>query len=348
MSTQVKRRRGTAAENAAFTGAQGEITYITDDKRLAVHDATTAGGFGIPNHIDMLKGSMTRATASGTNTYSITLPFFPSSYSDGLEIEVTFTNANTGSCTLNVNGIGANNLKDESGANFTSGQIEAGSRHTFRHNGTEWRQRSAAAGLTVAAQVFTSSGTYTPTTGMKYCIVELVGGGGGGGGNSGGGGTGGTTSLGGLLSATGGTGGTANSTTSSGGTGGSGSSGDFNLSGGNGNGGFLTGTASRSAGGTGGGSFFGQGGAMVMATGSSAAGAAGKAYGGGGGGGVTLGTNAGGGGGGGGYARKTFSAATIGGSQSVTVGAAGAAGAAGPNQPGGAGTAGIVIITEFL
>ena len=31
-------------------------------------------------------------------------------------------------------------------------------------------------------QIFTSSGTYTPTAGMLYCIVELIGGGGGGGG----------------------------------------------------------------------------------------------------------------------------------------------------------------------
>jgi hypothetical protein len=42
----------------------------------------------------------------------------------------------------------------------------------------------------VTQQVFTSSGTYTPTTGMKYCIVRLVGAGGGGGGaNTGGVGT---------------------------------------------------------------------------------------------------------------------------------------------------------------
>lgn len=34
---------------------------------------------------------------------------------------------------------------------------------------------------TVNVQVFTSSGTYTPTSGMVYCIIECVGGGGGGG-----------------------------------------------------------------------------------------------------------------------------------------------------------------------
>lgn len=40
----------------------------------------------------------------------------------------------------------------------------------------------------VSVQVFTSSGTYTPTVGMKYCIVECIGGGGGSAGCSAGGG----------------------------------------------------------------------------------------------------------------------------------------------------------------
>jgi hypothetical protein len=45
-------------------------------------------------------------------------------------------------------------------------------------------------------QIFTSSGTYTPTTGTKYIYVELIGGGGGGGG-AGGGGAGSTAAGGG-------------------------------------------------------------------------------------------------------------------------------------------------------
>lgn len=34
----------------------------------------------------------------------------------------------------------------------------------------------------IALQIFLTSGTYTPTTGMKYCIIQVVGAGGGGGG----------------------------------------------------------------------------------------------------------------------------------------------------------------------
>lgn len=184
MSTQVKRRRGTAAENAAFTGAIAELVFLTDSKRAAIHDAIRAGGYILPTADDLLNGALTRGTASGTNTYALTLPFFPTSYSNGLEIDVTFTSANTTSCTLNVNSVGATGMKNETGTNFTSGQIGAGSRFTFRHNGTEWRRISGAAGTikTVKRQVFTTSGTYTPSTGMLFCDVEVVGGGGGGGG----------------------------------------------------------------------------------------------------------------------------------------------------------------------
>lgn len=44
-ATQVQFRRGTAAQNDAFTGATGEITVDTTNFNLRVHDGTTAGGF---------------------------------------------------------------------------------------------------------------------------------------------------------------------------------------------------------------------------------------------------------------------------------------------------------------
>lgn len=40
-------------------------------------------------------------------------------------------------------------------------------------------------GIKVVTQVFTASGTYTPTSGMVYCVIEAVGGGGGAGGSTG-------------------------------------------------------------------------------------------------------------------------------------------------------------------
>lgn len=45
MAVQVQLRRGTTAQNNAFTGALGEVSIDTDADSLRVHDGSTAGGF---------------------------------------------------------------------------------------------------------------------------------------------------------------------------------------------------------------------------------------------------------------------------------------------------------------
>jgi len=45
MSVQVKRRRDTAANVAAYTGASGELVVDTTNNRVTVHDGVTAGGW---------------------------------------------------------------------------------------------------------------------------------------------------------------------------------------------------------------------------------------------------------------------------------------------------------------
>lgn len=44
MSTEVRWRRGTAAEHASFTGALSEITHNTTNNSLCIHDGSTLGG----------------------------------------------------------------------------------------------------------------------------------------------------------------------------------------------------------------------------------------------------------------------------------------------------------------
>ncbi len=45
MATSLRLRRGTATEHETFTGAAGELTYVTDTHQLRMHDGATAGGF---------------------------------------------------------------------------------------------------------------------------------------------------------------------------------------------------------------------------------------------------------------------------------------------------------------
>lgn len=52
-ATQVKRRRGTTAQNDAFTGAEGEIVVDTQKHTLRVHDGETQGGFEMATQADL-------------------------------------------------------------------------------------------------------------------------------------------------------------------------------------------------------------------------------------------------------------------------------------------------------
>ena len=52
-ATQVKRRRGTTAQNDAFTGAEGEIVVDTQKHTLRVHDGKTQGGFEMATQADL-------------------------------------------------------------------------------------------------------------------------------------------------------------------------------------------------------------------------------------------------------------------------------------------------------
>ena len=47
-------RRGTVAENASFTGLEGEVVVTTDTNTLVVHDGTTNGGKAVPTFGDLI------------------------------------------------------------------------------------------------------------------------------------------------------------------------------------------------------------------------------------------------------------------------------------------------------
>lgn len=53
MATEIKLRRGTTAQHATFTGAEGEITVDTDKETVVVHDGSTEGGYPLPTFSDL-------------------------------------------------------------------------------------------------------------------------------------------------------------------------------------------------------------------------------------------------------------------------------------------------------
>lgn len=74
MSTQVQYRRGTDAQNDAFTGALAEITVDTTNGTLRVHNGITAGGSNIATvaYVDNAVGSLSADSISnGTSNVKV-------------------------------------------------------------------------------------------------------------------------------------------------------------------------------------------------------------------------------------------------------------------------------------
>lgn len=62
MSNVLQLRRGTLAQHATFIGADSEVTVVTDDNSLRVHDGVTAGGHAIAGNGGSFSGVYTDLT----------------------------------------------------------------------------------------------------------------------------------------------------------------------------------------------------------------------------------------------------------------------------------------------
>ena len=72
MPTQLQLRRGTTAQNNAFTGAAGELSYDTEVDTIRVHDGSTAGGFTLAAG-EAASGAATNVNVTANNTANETV-----------------------------------------------------------------------------------------------------------------------------------------------------------------------------------------------------------------------------------------------------------------------------------
>jgi len=82
--------------------------------------------------------SLKSATASGTDTYAATITGVVA-YNTHDIYEIIFTNANTGSSTININGLGAKTLKKSVSTDLASGDILAGQSFIIVYDGTNFQ-----------------------------------------------------------------------------------------------------------------------------------------------------------------------------------------------------------------
>lgn len=85
---------------------------------------------------ELQSGSALFGTAGGTDTYTLSISNITA---NPRFLFVIFTNSNTTSSTINLNGIGAVTLKKSVSTNLASGDIAAGSFHILGYDGTNYQ-----------------------------------------------------------------------------------------------------------------------------------------------------------------------------------------------------------------
>lgn len=142
----------------------------------------------------MAGGNVTTLTATGTLTAdnagvvlasaaggNVTLTLPAANAANGAALPFMIVRTDTTANTLTVQRAGSDLIEGASSMTLPVGQ-----RLSLRSDGASaWVIAGQRRGALIGVQVFTASGTYTPTPGMATCIVRCQGGGGAGGGATG-------------------------------------------------------------------------------------------------------------------------------------------------------------------
>lgn len=175
MSLQRQFRRDTAANLAAVIPADGEPAYNTTDDRLHMGDGATNGGIPHLNFRDDIKSYFHYASTTGSaNAYVLTLPFAPSSYTAGMRIRFKASFSNTGSATVNVNGLGAKTFKKVSSGALTalsSGDIISSLIYEAVYDGTDFQLFGFEMSGTTPGLVLLATATASASSAIDFTSV---------------------------------------------------------------------------------------------------------------------------------------------------------------------------------
>jgi len=95
----------------------------------------------------------------------------PTTYTDGMQVRFVAGSSNTGTATINVNGIGASSLLDYTGAALTTGNIYSGRQYT-----ATYKSSSSSFLLdfsTDAREVLIASGTFSGASSLQLVLSTL-------------------------------------------------------------------------------------------------------------------------------------------------------------------------------
>lgn len=94
------------------------------------------------------------ASATGNDTYVVTLSPAPTSYTNGMTIRFKTDVANTGAASLNVNGLGAITIKKNVSVDLVTGDVLANEILTVVYDGTNFQMLNAPAGISSLVGIY--------------------------------------------------------------------------------------------------------------------------------------------------------------------------------------------------
>lgn len=127
--------------------------------------------------VQILCGTALYSAGGGTaNAQTATLSPVPAAYTVGMIVRVKAGATNTGATTLNVNGLGAKDVKKHGSATLEANDIVSGEIYTFIYDGTNFQlmERSTAPGFS-HLQTFTANGNFTVPAGVYRVLVKVWG-----------------------------------------------------------------------------------------------------------------------------------------------------------------------------
>jgi Major tropism determinant N-terminal domain len=169
LSEQLQLRRGTLAQVAAFTGAQGEVVVDTSSNRLVLQDGVTAGGFAAAKLSEAITTAGGQVAALGIGTGPD--PGNPLSVAANniLFNELPSSSGGSGDIRIKLNKATTANTASFLFQNGFAGRAEIGlagdDNFHFKvsADGSAWRDAlSIAAATGAVSAAFVSSGLRTP------------------------------------------------------------------------------------------------------------------------------------------------------------------------------------------
>ncbi len=123
------------AANALLAGMMADLKYDGTNFQLCNSPLVTTLDWATKAQVQ--SGELVyAASTSSPNTFTASCSPALTTYTTGMKVRIKFTNANTGAATLNLNSLGAKNIKRDDGAALSSGDIAAGSVCEFIYDGT--------------------------------------------------------------------------------------------------------------------------------------------------------------------------------------------------------------------